>query len=327
VTRAAGPSDSPLLRATSLVVRRGTTEVLHDISLELAPGEVLAVLGPNGAGKSTLLETIGNVLPPAAGRIECGGRVATAMQSPDLARRSARANVELALGWWGVPRRERRKRATDALAAMRAEHLADRSAASMSGGERRRVHLARAIAIKPDILLLDEPFAGLDPANRAALLDDTASAIRASARAVVLVVHDRAEAWALADRLIVLIDGRIAAEGAPRKLIEQPPTPAVARFLGFSGETRDGDTVLLTRPTHVHLDADGEITATITRLVPLEDGARAELDTATGRLSTLVPYPGPAVGDVVGLRVTGGVTFTAREAEQDVAAAETGRRE
>ncbi|HEX3825246.1 MAG TPA: ABC transporter ATP-binding protein [Mycobacteriales bacterium] len=309
MTKPAAGSGQVLLRATSLRVRRGSNEVLRDLDLTLAPGEVLAILGPNGAGKSTLLETIGNVLRPTAGSIERYGRVATAMQAPDLARRSARANVELALAWWGVPRRQRRSRALEALAAMRVEHLASRPAASMSGGERRRVHLARAVAIKPDILLLDEPFAGLDPASRAALLDDTSSAIRASARAVVLVVHDRAEAWALADRMIVMIDGRIAAQGAPRELLENPPTPQVARFLGFGGELRDGNDVLLTRPTHLQLDPKGAVEATILRLIPLEDGARAELESPSGRLSALVPYPGPAVGDVVRLRITGGVRF------------------
>lgn len=299
----------PLLRVSSLAVRRGGNQVLHDVSFELAAGEVLAVLGPNGAGKSTLLETIGKVLTPQAGTVERNGRVATAMQSPDLARRSARGNVEAALGWWGVPRRERRGRAVEALAAMRAEHLSGRPAAAMSGGERRRVHIARAIAIRPDILLLDEPFAGLDPVNRAALLDDTAAAIRASARAVMLVVHDRAEAWALADRLVVLIDGRIVAEGRPRDVLESPPTPDVARFLGFSGEIRDGEGLLLTRPTQVHLDPGGDVVGTITRLTPLEDGARAELETAGGRLSALVPFPGPSVGDLVTVRIDGGVRY------------------
>jgi ABC-type multidrug transport system ATPase subunit len=303
------------LRTTALGVRRGSAEVLRDITLDLEAGEVLVVLGPNGAGKSTLLETIGNVLPPASGTIERNGRVATAMQSPDLARRTARKNLELALAWWGVPRRDRRGRALNALAAMRVEHLADRPAASMSGGERRRVHLARAVAIQPDILLLDEPFAGLDPVSRAALLDDAAGAIRASARAVVLVVHDRAEAWALADRLIVLLDGQIAAQGTPRALLEAPPTPAVARFLGFNGEIRSGDEVMLTRPTHVHLDPAGDVSATVTSLIPLEDGARAELVVPGGRLSALVPYPGPRVGDAVSVRISGGVRFVAPEAD------------
>jgi ABC-type sulfate/molybdate transport systems ATPase subunit len=309
VMNAPAVAAQPMLDINALRVRRGAREVLHDISLELAPGEVLAVLGPNGAGKSTLLETIGNVVKPVAGTITRNGRVATAMQSPDLARRSARANVELALAWWGVPRPERRGRAAEALSAMRADHLADRPAGAMSGGERRRVHIARAIAIKPDILLLDEPFAGLDPVNRGALLEDTASAIRISAGAVMLVVHDRAEAWALADRLVVLIDGRIAAEGQPREVLESPPTPAVARFLGFTGEIRLGDEILLTRPTQVHLDAAGDIAATVVRLVPLEDGARAELETESGKLAALVPFPGPGVGDRVRVRIDGGVRY------------------
>jgi ABC-type sulfate/molybdate transport systems ATPase subunit len=309
MTAPAMTADSPLLRLTSLSVSRGSNEVLHEVSLDLAAGEVLAVLGPNGAGKSTLLETIGKVLKPVAGTIERNGRVATAMQSPDLARRTARANVELALAWWGIPRAERRPRATEALTAMRADHLADRPATAMSGGERRRVHIARAIAIRPDILLLDEPFAGLDPVNRAALLDDTAAAIRASAGSVMVVVHDRAEAWALADRLIILMDGRVAADGQPRDVLESPPTPAVARFLGFSGEIRDGDDILLTRPTHVHLDDAGPHAATVARLTPLEDGARAELATDGGTLSVLVPFPGPAVGDRVHVRIDGGVRY------------------
>jgi ABC-type sulfate/molybdate transport systems ATPase subunit len=309
VTAAISPTEPPLLRATSLSVRRGGREVLHEIDLELAPGEVLAILGPNGAGKSTLLEAIGNVLPPSAGVIERNGRVATALQAPDLARRSARANVELALAWWGVPRAARRARALAALTAMRADHLAGRPAASMSGGERRRVHLARAVATQPDILLLDEPFAGLDAASRAALLEDTSTAIRANARSVVLVVHDRAEAFALADRLLVLIDGRIAADGSPRQILDTPPTAEVARFLGFDGELRAGDQLVLTRSSQVVLDPTGDLTARITRLIPLEDGARATLETSSGRLSVLVPYPGPAVGDEVRARLTGGVRF------------------
>jgi ATPase subunit of ABC transporter with duplicated ATPase domains len=303
------PVERSLLRTSSLRVVRGGVEVLHDVSLSLVRGDVLAVLGPNGAGKSTLLGTIGGVLPTASGSIERSGRIATAMQSPDLATRTARANVEVALAWWGVPRRERRARAIAALAAMRADHLADRPAAALSGGERRRVHIARAVALEPDVLLLDEPFAGLDPVSRGGLLEDTASALRTGAGAVILVVHDRAEAWALADRLVVLIDGRVAAEGRPREVLERPPSAAVARFLGFSGELRDGGDLVLARPSQVRVDPAGDIAATVVRLVPLEDGARAELETATGRLFALVSFPGPAVGDRVRVAIDGCVRY------------------
>jgi ABC-type sulfate/molybdate transport systems ATPase subunit len=298
-----------MVQATGLWVRRGRNEVLRDIDFEVATGEIVAMLGPNGAGKSTLLETLGGLLQPSAGTLRCNGRIATALQSPDMARRTARANVELALAWSGVRRRDRRARAGRALASMRADHLADRPASMLSGGERRRVHLARAVAIRPDLLLLDEPFAGLDQETRATLLDDAASALRAGAGAVVVVVHDRAEAWALADRLVIMLGGRIAAQGRPGEVLDRPPTEEVARFLGFSGELRDGPDLLLTRPSQVHVDPDGDIRGTVTRLVPTEDGARAELVTGNGHLSVVVPYPGPAVGEEIAVRVSGGVRY------------------
>jgi ABC-type sulfate/molybdate transport systems ATPase subunit len=298
-----------LLSAKDIHVRRGRAEILHGVDLDVARGEIVALLGPNGAGKSTLLETIGGVLEPSSGQVTLDGRVATVMQTPGLARRSAQANVELALTWWKVPRRQRKARAREALEAMRATHLAKRPAAAMSGGERRRVHLARAVALRPDILLLDEPFAGLDPETHAALRDDTASALRTSAGAVVLVVHDRAEAWAMADRMVVMFDGEIAATGRPHEILANPPTAKVARFLGYDGELSDGDRVLLTRPANVQLDPAGELTAMVTRVVPLEDGARVDLQLDRGHLRAIAAFPPPAVGDEVRLKVVGGARY------------------
>jgi ABC-type sulfate/molybdate transport systems ATPase subunit len=306
---AASAGATPILRAVGLTVSRGPDEVLHGIDLDVMPGEVVAVLGPNGAGKSTLLETFANLLAPTSGTLERNGRVVAALQSPDMARRSARANVELALAWAGVRRSDRQARAAAALTSMRADHLADRPAAMLSGGERRRVHLARAVAIQPDLLLLDEPFAGLDHATRGGLIDDASSALRTNAGAVVLVVHDRAEAWALADRLVILLGGRIAADGKPGDVLDAPPTEEVARFLGFTGELRDGVDLVLTRPIHVRVDPQGDVRATVRRLIPIEDGARAELEIEGGHLSAVVPVPGLAVGDQVTVRVTGGVRY------------------
>jgi ABC-type cobalamin/Fe3+-siderophores transport system ATPase subunit len=300
-----------VLEVRDLSVRRGPRTVLSDVTFEVAHGEVLAVLGPNGAGKSTLLDALGGLLPAATGTVACSGRVATAMQSPDLARRSALANVELALSWWGVPRGERRARAVAALGAMGAEQLRDRPSTAMSGGERRRVHLARVLATKPDLLLLDEPFAGLDHETRAELLSDTASAVRSSSGGVIVVVHDRAEAWALADRLLVIIDGTVAASGVPQEVLDAPPTAGVARFLGFSGELRQGGTTLLTRPVHVRLDPEGDLSGHVRRVTPLEDGNRIELELPNGRLATVSPERAPAVGDQVRVRVVGGARFPA----------------
>ncbi|HTW20589.1 MAG TPA: ABC transporter ATP-binding protein [Mycobacteriales bacterium] len=300
-----------VLRVSGLSVRRQGAEVVRNVSLDIGAGEVVAVLGPNGAGKSTLLAAIAGVLAPAAGDVQRNGRIATAMQSPDLARRSALANVELALAWWGVPRRERRSRAHAALDAMQATHLADRAAAAMSGGERRRVHIARALALRPDLLVLDEPFAGLDSLSRGALLDDTASVLRDPDRAALIVVHDRSEAWALADRLVVLLDGRVAAMGRPKEVLDAPPTAPVARFLGFSGRIRQGDGWLLTRPSHVSVQPDGPFAAVVRRQVPVEDGVRLALDVEGGELWTVVAEPGPGVGASVRVCVNGGVRFPA----------------
>ncbi len=281
------------------------------MSLDLRAGEVVALLGPNGAGKSTLLDALSGVLEPVAGSIERRGRVAVALQSPDLARRSVLENVTLGLAWWGVPRAERSDRAAEALHSMGADHLAERRALTLSGGERRRVHIARAMAVRPDILMLDEPFAGLDAAARASLLEDAVSALRSTDQATLVVVHDRAEAWALADRLLVLIDGRLAAAGPPRDLLEAPPTAEVARFLGYDGSYEDADDLVLTRPPNVLLDPGGPLRGRVTRAIALEDGVRIEIDleSPSGRLYTVAPLPAPRPGDAVRIRVRGGVRF------------------
>ena len=128
-------------------------------------------------------------------------------------------------------------------------------------------------------------------------------------------MHDRAEAWALADRLLVLLDGRVAASGAPRDVLERPPDPDVAAFLGFTGAHRDEDgTLVRTRPGHVVLDPDGPLEGVVTVRVPEEDGMLCHVAVAGGELQVRTPYPGPADGEAVRLRVTGGVRFEGREA-------------
>ena len=209
---------------------------------------MVAVLGPNGAGKSTLLEAIGGVLP-AAGTIRRDGRVATVLQSPGLARRSARANVELALAWWGVPRGERRgrgrwRRSTRAARRPPGQPVRRRRCRAASGAGST---WPAGSPYGPTCCCSTSRSPGLDPETHAALVEDAASALRIGAAAPVLVVHDRADAWALADRLVVLLDGRIAADGPPARLLADPPTAEVARFLGYDGSLRSGDTVTLTR--------------------------------------------------------------------------------
>jgi ABC-type nitrate/sulfonate/bicarbonate transport system ATPase subunit len=300
---------APVLRARGVAVARAGAEVVRDADVDLRAGEVVVLIGPNGAGKSTLLLALGGLLALARGEIERAGRVAAALQAPALARRTARANVEAALQWWGVPRSERRERALAALSAIGARDLADRPAGALSGGEARRVHLARGLAVPADALLLDEPFAGLDPPTRAKLLYDAASALRDERRATLVVVHDRAEAWALADRVLVMLDGRIAAAGPPADVFGAPPTPEVATFVGFAGRLEEPGALRLLRPQDVALDGDGPLRARVTRLVPVEDGVRVELALDHGRLVATVPAPGPPPGAEVRVRLRGGVSF------------------
>jgi len=207
------------------------------IDLDL-PGATCALLGPSGAGKSTLLGAIAGVIP-GDGEVRLGERDLLAL--PPEARRIGyvpqggllfpHLRVDENVGF-GVPLRERRARVAEALARVGAEGLARRDPRSLSGGERMRVALARALAIRPRLLLLDEPLAALDPAAREALLPLLASLPGAlGGTPVLLVTHDFEEAVRLADHLAILIDGRLAAAGPPETIFARPPSAEVAAFL------------------------------------------------------------------------------------------------
>ena len=234
------------LAATAVVRRPGFT---LDVALTVAPGDVLAVLGPNGAGKSTLLDVLAGLLRPDAGGVRLGDRTLTgpgvhvpphrrgvgllAQQPLLFPHLSVLANVAFGPRAQGTSRRAAVSRARELLAAVDASPLADRRPGQLSGGQQQRVALARALAAGPDLLLLDEPLAALDvdtmPAMRA-LLRRT---IRDSGRTAVLVTHAALDALVLADRVVVLVAGRMVEEGATREVLARPRSPFAARIAGL----------------------------------------------------------------------------------------------
>jgi iron(III) transport system ATP-binding protein len=230
----------------------GPVVALDGIDLEVRTGELLAVLGPSGCGKTTLLRLIAGFEPPDAGTVAVGGRLVAGPNTfvPPERRRvgivvqdhalfphlTVAANVA-----YGLPGRGRGKdpqraaRVDEVLALVGLEELGDRYPAELSGGQQQRVAIARALAPRPNVVLLDEPFANLDAVLRARMRTEVASILRAAGATVVLVTHDQEEALSLADRVAVLNWGRVVQVGSPDEVYRTPADPFVARFVGGAG--------------------------------------------------------------------------------------------
>ena len=231
-----------ILEARDLVVRRGTREVVRADRFSVAEGEHLAVLGPNGAGKSSLIMALAALLP-MSGELRFRGsvvtdfqafrrRVAVVFQRPLLLRRSVRENAALGLAIRGVGRTARNTRAETELVRLGVGHLADRPAHRLSGGESQRVSIARALAVDPEILFLDEPFSALDAPTRETLIADLARVLRDRGTTAVMVTHDRDEALSLADRMAVVMDGVLRQQGTAEAVFGMPADPQIAAFVG-----------------------------------------------------------------------------------------------
>ncbi|MEU3466359.1 ABC transporter ATP-binding protein [Streptomyces sp. NPDC006687] len=280
-----------LLRLEGVTVRFGDRAVVDAVDLEVAAHETVCVLGPSGSGKSTLLRVVAGLQPPSAGRVlldgadqagvpvhrrgvglmfqdhqlfphrDVGGNVAFGLR----ARRSAKAGheqrVATLLELVGLPGAQRR------------------AVASLSGGEQQRVALARALAPSPRLLMLDEPLGQLDRGLRERLVVELQGLFSRLGTTVLAVTHDQGEAFALADRVVVMREGRIAQAGTPLEVWQRPASEFVARFLGFEnvvpatvqggaaatpwGEvpvpagSPEGEQRLLVRPAGVVLSAAG----------------------------------------------------------------------
>ncbi len=217
----------------------GGKTLIDRLSLQLAPGTRSIVMGPNGAGKSLFLRLLAGLLQPSAGAVTFAGRpldetlrqrVAIVFQRPVLLRRSVAANLAHALKTYGVPRAERAERRDKLLALGQLQDLADRPARVLSGGEQQRLSVVRALAAEPDLLLLDEPTASLDPQATAAI-EALVSQAAAKGVKIVMVTHDRGQALRLADEVLFLHRGQLAERAPADTFFAQPQSAAAQAYL------------------------------------------------------------------------------------------------
>lgn len=239
----------PWFEVRDLYLPRAPHFTLHVEHLSLERGEVLAIVGPNGCGKSTLLLALAHILKPVQGEIRLNGhlpandlayrrQIALVLQDALLLNTSVWNNVTLGLRFRGLPRPEVRRRAEYWLERLGIRHLAHWPATKLSGGEAQRVSLARALALEPALLLLDEPFAALDAPTRERLYTDLQAIWRETQTTTLLVTHDLNEARRLGTRLGIMLAGRIVQMGAPEEVLARAAGEQVGAYLKHSHPKR-----------------------------------------------------------------------------------------
>jgi iron(III) transport system ATP-binding protein len=240
------PAAQIRLERVSKTYEPGEPPAVDDVSLEVAPGEILALLGPSGGGKTTTLRLVAGFEAPDRGRIVLGGRVVddgrthvpperrnVGMVFQDYAlfpHLTVRENV--AFGLRRVAEADRAARVAETIRVCELDGMEDRYPHELSGGQQQRTALARAMAPGPDVVLLDEPLASLDPEIRTALRGEIRRTLKQSGKTAVLVTHDQEEAFEIADRVGVLNRGRLEQLGAPEEVFYEPATRFVALFVG-----------------------------------------------------------------------------------------------
>ncbi|MYX31551.1 ATP-binding cassette domain-containing protein [Streptomyces sp. SID8381] len=234
-----------LLRLEAATVRLGGRAVLDAVDLAVAEHEIVCVLGPSGSGKSTLLRAVAGLQPLDSGRVLLDGRdqaavpvhrreVGLMFQDHQLfPQRDVAGNVGFGLRMHGTAKVERAARVQELLDLVGLPGAGGRAVAALSGGEQQRVALARALAPRPRLLMLDEPLGQLDRTLRERLVVELRELFGRLGTTVLAVTHDQGEAFALADRVVVMRDGEIAQSGTPLQVWQRPADAFVARFLGF----------------------------------------------------------------------------------------------
>ena len=292
----------------------GDVRAVDDLDLEIADGEFFSMLGPSGSGKTTVLRMIAGFERPTKGSVILGDQDVTALPPhrrdvntvfQDYAifpHMDVQANVEYGLRVKKVDRKERRRRAEEALAAVRLEGYAKRRTNQLSGGQRQRVALARALVNRPKVLLLDEPLGALDLKLRREMQLELKQIQRDVGITFVFVTHDQEEALSMSDRVAVFNQGRVEQVATPVELYENPASSFVAGFVGTSNRIGGGAAQKL-------LGTPGEYAVRPERLRVVAAGASVEPGELTmpGRVREVV-YLGPTTHAIVEL--DGGTTLT-----------------
>lgn len=233
-----------------------TGAVLHDLNLSLAEGEFLSLLGPSGCGKTTLMKTIAGIVPAASGSILLDGeditslpihRRGTVILFQDLRlfpHKTVLENVAFPLKILGISKKEREETARQLLEKVQMADFESRRPAALSGGQQQRIALARALAAKPRLLLLDEPFSALDENLREEMRALVLALQKEFGMSIILVTHDRAEALSMSDRVALIFDGHILQTGTPREVYHRPASRRAADYFGggvyLSGSVSQG---------------------------------------------------------------------------------------
>jgi len=319
-----------------VVVSAAGRPVLRGVDLTVAPGSRTALVGPSGAGKTTLLRAVAGLAPLDAGEIRVGARslkdvpahrrrIAVVFQEPRLLPHlSVWENVALPLRTAGVPRPDRRACARVLLADVGLTGFADRRVPGLSGGEQQRVSLARALCADPELLLLDEPLAAVDPNRRSGLRRLIVELQRERRVTTLAITHDRAEAAELGEQVALMLEGRIVQHAPAQELFERPTSAAVARFFGMTnllrGEVRDGclelagrdvpvpgpdgPATFAIRPEHVELAPGAPLVATVVDAVYAGTHVRLLVAAGEHRIEVHTTAEGlPPAGSEIGVEL------------------------
>lgn len=308
----------PALAVDDVSRKIADLDIVDHVSFEVAVGELMVLVGPSGCGKSSLLRVIAGLDRAANGRVVLDGEDITAL--PPEKRRIGlvfqdhalfphrRVDQNIAFGLTDLDRRARSKRVDELLELVRLPGVGNRYPHELSGGEQQRIALARALAPDPAVVLLDEPFASLDPSLRDEVRGDVVAALRERNAAAVLVTHERDEALALGDRVAVMSSGKVLQIGRPDEVYERPVDRFVAEFLGEASFLPDADGhVAMARPHDLSMTAGGVDTVAARRYlgstwrfeVHRADGVVVDVDVPVGPGDAALP-----VGAAVTVTVT-----------------------